>query len=62
MSLNNLQRLLAPRSLALVGGTWADAAEAASRVLGYTGEVWRVHPTRVSSAAQRYFRSVDELP
>ena len=62
MSLSNLQRLLAPRSLALVGGTWADAAEAASRVLGYTGEVWRVHPTRVSSAAQRYFRSVDELP
>jgi len=62
MSLNNLQRLLAPRSLALIGGTWADAAEAASRVLGYTGEVWRVHPTRVSSAAQRYFRSVDELP
>ncbi|HEY2339511.1 MAG TPA: acetate--CoA ligase family protein, partial [Steroidobacteraceae bacterium] len=62
MSLSNLQRLLAPRSLALIGGTWADAAEAASRVLGYTGEVWRVHPTRVSSAAQRYFRSVDELP
>ena len=62
MSPSNLQRLLAPRSLALIGGTWADAAEAASRVLGYTGEVWRVHPTRVSSAAQRYFRSVDELP
>jgi len=62
MSLSNLQRLLAPRSVALVGGTWADAAQAASCVLGYTGEVWRVHPTRVSSAAQRYFRSVDELP
>ncbi|HKF98585.1 MAG TPA: acetate--CoA ligase family protein [Steroidobacteraceae bacterium] len=62
MSPRNLQRLLAPRSLALIGGTWADAAEAASRVLGYTGEVWRVHPTRVSSAAQRYFHSVDELP
>ena len=62
MSPSNLQRLLAPRSLALIGGTWADAAEAASRVLGYTGEVWRVHPTRVSSAAQRYFPSVDELP
>ena len=62
MSPSNLQRLFAPRSLALIGGTWADAAGAASRVLGYTGEVWRVHPTRVSSAAQRYFRSVDELP
>jgi len=57
-----LQRLLAPRSVALIGGTWADAALAASQVIGYTGEVWRIHPTRPSSAAQRFFRSVDELP
>ncbi|HWX69960.1 MAG TPA: acetate--CoA ligase family protein [Steroidobacteraceae bacterium] len=57
-----MQRLLAPRSVALIGGTWADAAHAASRVIGYTGELWRIHPTRTSSAAQRYFRSVDELP
>jgi acetate---CoA ligase (ADP-forming) len=62
MSVTGLQRLLAPQSVALIGGNWADAAHAASRVIGYTGEVWRVHPTRASSAAQRYFRSVDELP
>jgi len=29
MSAGGLQRLLAPRSVALVGGTWADAALAA---------------------------------
>jgi acetate---CoA ligase (ADP-forming) len=62
MSASGLQRLLAPRSVALIGGTWADAALAASRVMGYTGELWRVHPTRPSTASQRYFRSVDELP
>ena len=62
MSASGLQRLLAPRSVALIGGTWADAALAASQVMGYAGEVWRVHPTRASSAAQRYFRSIDELP
>jgi acetyl-CoA synthetase len=62
MSAPGLQRLLAPRSLALIGGAWADAALPATRVIGYTGEVWRIHPTRPSSAAQRYFRSVDELP
>jgi acetate---CoA ligase (ADP-forming) len=62
MSAPGLQRLLAPRSVALIGGTWADAALAASRVMGYTGELWRVHPTRPSTAAQRYFRCVDELP
>ncbi|HEY6515996.1 MAG TPA: CoA-binding protein, partial [Steroidobacteraceae bacterium] len=57
-----LQRLLAPRHIALVGGQWADAAAAATRAIGYTGEVWRVHPNRPSSSASRYFRSVDELP
>ena len=62
MSTGGLQRLLAPRSVALIGGAWADAAQAASRVIGYPGELWRIHPTRASSAAQHYFRSVDELP
>ncbi len=57
-----LRRLLAPRSVALIGGAWADAAYAASGVIGYPGERWRVHPSRASSGAQHYFRSVDELP
>jgi acetyl-CoA synthetase len=58
----SLQRLLAPRSIALIGGAWADTAATASRVIGYTGQVWRVHPSRPSSPAQQYFRSVEELP
>jgi acetate---CoA ligase (ADP-forming) len=62
MSVPALRRLLAPRSLALIGGAWADAVLAASRAIGYSGEVWRVHPTRPSSAKERYFRSVEELP
>ena len=62
MNARSLQRLLAPRSIALIGGAWADAAATASRVIGYTGEVWRVHPSRPSSPAQPYFRSVEELP
>ncbi|HEV8017000.1 MAG TPA: acetate--CoA ligase family protein [Steroidobacteraceae bacterium] len=62
MNRSAMQRLLAPRTLALIGGAWADAAHAASRVIGYTGELWRIHPTRPSSGAEHYFRSVDELP
>jgi acyl-CoA synthetase (NDP forming) len=62
MSARALQRLLAPRSVALIGGAWADAAHAASRVIGYQGQLWRIHPARPCSAAQHYFRSVDELP
>jgi acyl-CoA synthetase (NDP forming) len=62
MSSRAMERLLAPRSVALIGGEWADAVAAASRRIGYRGELWRVHPSRPSTAEQRYFRSVDELP
>jgi len=62
MSPPSLQRLLAPRSLALIGGAWADAAQTASGVIGYDGELWRVHPTRPCSDVQHYYRSVGELP
>lgn len=57
-----LQRLLAPRHIALIGGQWADAAAAATQAIGFSGEVWRVHPSRPSNADRHYFRSVEELP
>jgi acetyl-CoA synthetase len=57
-----LWRLLAPRSVALVGGAWADAVQQACRVIGFGGALWRVHPTRASTDTQQYFRSVEELP
>ena len=57
-----IQRLLAPRSIALVGGAWADAVAAASRTIGYTGELWHIHPKRPSTPEKPYYRSVDELP
>lgn len=57
-----IKRLLAPRSLALIGGVWADAVAAASRAIGYDGQLWRVHPSRASTAGEPYYRSVDELP
>jgi acetyl-CoA synthetase len=62
MRAHRLQRLLAPRSIALIGGAWADAAHAALRTIRYAGEVWRIHPSRADSGTERYFRSVDELP
>jgi len=57
-----IKRLLAPRSVALIGGVWADAVAAASRAIGYDGQLWRVHPSRASTAAAPYYRSIDELP
>jgi acyl-CoA synthetase (NDP forming) len=55
--MSRLQKLLKPNSIALIGGQWADAVVEANRTLGYTGTVWRVHPTR-----EGCFRSVAELP
>ena len=62
MPADAMHRLLAPRSIALIGGVWADAVAAASRAIGYDGQIWRVHPTRPSTADTPYFRSVAELP
>jgi len=57
-----MKRLLAPRTIALFGSDWADAVQAAGRAIGFSGEVWRVHPKRSSSPQAPYFRSVQELP
>jgi acyl-CoA synthetase (NDP forming) len=57
-----MQRLLAPRSIALIGGVWTDAVAAASRAIGYDGQIWRVHASRQSSPQARYFRTVEDLP
>lgn len=63
MSPPSLQRLLVPRTIALIGsGAWTDAVAAGAKTLGYPGEIWRVHPTRPSQPDARYFRSVDDLP
>jgi acetyl-CoA synthetase len=62
MSLD-IERLIAPRSIALIGaGAWTDAVAAGNVTLGYGGTVWRVHPTRASTPAATYYRSVAELP
>jgi len=59
----DLQRLLVPRTVALIGsGAWTDAVAAGAQTLRFRGEIWRVHPTRTSQPGARYFRSVDDLP
>jgi len=62
VSAHNIKRLLVPRTLALIGGAWTDAVAAGNERIGYTGEVWRVHPSRVSNATTTYYRCVEDLP
>jgi acetyl-CoA synthetase len=59
---HDIKRLLVPRTLALIGGAWTDAVALGNERLGYTGEVWRVHPSRASNATTTYYRCVEELP
>jgi len=59
----DIRRLIAPRSIALIGaGAWTDAVAAGNRAIGYPGVQWRVHPTRPSTAANTYYRSIADLP
>ncbi|HMK86773.1 MAG TPA: acetate--CoA ligase family protein [Steroidobacteraceae bacterium] len=59
----DIKRLIAPRSIALIGASaWTDAVAAGNEAIGYRGTVWRVHPTRSSTATTTFYRSVAELP
>src|SRR5450755_2723048 len=59
----DIHRLIAPRSIVLVGaGAWTDAVAAGNVTIGYSGVLWRVHPTRASTATTKYYRSIAELP
>jgi acetyl-CoA synthetase len=59
----DIRRLIAPRSIALIGaGAWTDAVAAGNAAVGFQGRIWRVHPHRASTAATPYYRSVAELP
>jgi acyl-CoA synthetase (NDP forming) len=62
MSPRALERLLRPHSIVLIGGACTDAVAAAGCRIGYAGQTFRIHPTRVSDASTRYYRSVAELP
>ena len=59
----NIHRLIAPRSIVLIGaGAWTDAVAAGNTAIGYSGALWRIHPTRPSTAETTYYRSVADLP
>jgi acetyl-CoA synthetase len=63
MNTPDIRRLIAPRSIALIGaGAWTDAVAAGNATIGYGGKIWRVHPSRASTETTTYFRGVAELP
>ncbi len=51
-----------PRSLAVFGGTWAEAVVRQSRALGFDGDIWPIHPSRDDFCGLSCHRSIEELP
>ena len=50
----NLKKLFRPKSLALVGGYWADFVVEGNRKLGFNGPIWHINPTRPNNKRNKY--------
>ena len=62
MSTQDLERLFSPRSVAFIGGTFAEMAIRRNQELGYDGEIWPVHPTREEVEGFQAYPSIGDLP
>ena len=58
----NLERLLKPRHVAVIGGREAETVAGECVRIGYRGLVWPVNPRRDSIGGHPCFRSVESLP
>lgn len=60
---SNLQRLLQPRSIAVIGGgVWCANVIRECRKIGFAGEIWPVHPKRDEVGDLPAFRHINDLP
>ena len=58
----NLERLLRPRHIAIIGGQEAEVVAGECARIGYQGQLWPVNPHRSAIGGHRCFASVDDLP
>ena len=58
----HLKKLFRPKSLAVIGGYWADFVYDGNKTIGYTGKVWHINPSRKSSKTKKYYKSIKDLP
>ncbi len=58
-----LERLLRPRSIAVIGGgAWCEAVVEQNLKLGFDGDIWPVHPTRRAVGGLDAFADLAALP
>jgi acetate---CoA ligase (ADP-forming) len=59
----DLNRLLRPSSIAVIGGgAWCRAVVEQCRKMGFAGDLWPVHPKATEIAGVPAYRDVDALP
>lgn len=59
----DLSRLLRPKTIAVIGGgTWCENVIEQCLKIGFSGQIWPVHPKRDSVGGLAAFDSVDALP
>lgn len=57
-----LNRLLRPRTIAVIGGHFAQAVATQCDKMGFDGEIWPVHPHRQQVAGRPCFNNLQALP
>lgn len=58
----SLERLLQPKHIAVLGGTWAENVVRECTKIGFQGELWPVHPKRSSMAGIDCTPEIKALP
>ena len=61
-TLPELLRLFQPKSIAVYGGSWAENVIHQCQKMGFSGDIWPVHPHRKSIGGLTCFASISELP
>ncbi|MCB1490551.1 MAG: acetate--CoA ligase family protein [Rhodobiaceae bacterium] len=60
---SGIERLLRPRSIAVIGGgTWCANVIEQCRKIGFSGDIWPVHPKRDTVGGVPAFRDIEHLP
>jgi acetate---CoA ligase (ADP-forming) len=60
--IKNLERLLNPRHVAIIGGRDAEVVIKECRRSGYDGPIWPVNPNREQIGGLRCFKHIQDLP
>ena len=60
--MSDLERLLRPKSIVAIGGLQASRVVEQCQLMGYSGEIWPLHPEKTEVCGLTAFRRVEDLP